>query len=679
MDFHSTKGPSTCERDPIENLTSIFNRIYPLQDQIEHAWKRLVFGEKDSLQFDCVRQEIAESWLRSMDGEVPYDRDPLINKTNPAALRGILKENQSLISVVKSTLCTDFALFRKHTGFCVYLSDRNSILLFCMSNKEDHHSIDHIGLNLSEQTIGTNSHSLSILLDQPFLITSKENFNIHLQEVSVTVSVPIHSDGEEVIGALTFAYSRNNNWSLTNVDNFRAMISFQIGLVNRIEKELRKADQISSLYSVVCSFCYDSLILVNKSGQIQKMNSLAERLLGASEKVYQGKVITKVLGKAQPFLEAIKENKPLTNYSIHFMSQGREKDCNIQVIPCELVNGSFIRLSQQNTSSVNVSKSDSNSLNALYTFSDILGDSPKLINIKKLAEKYALTPHNIMLLGESGTGKELFAHAIHNTSFPEGPFISINCAALPRGLIESELFGYEGGSFTGADPKGRAGKLELADGGTLFLDEIGDMPLEFQPILLRVLESKRLMRIGGSRYIASRFRVISATNQNIQELVAQKKFREDLYYRLSSLKLVIPALRGRGKDIIMLARHFVRMQCEEYNLPIPKIDVDVYKALLSHDWPGNIRELQNTIGTALSLTENGVITVKDLPPEINTYDDEQSHKNMGQKSLEKAEKQVIIDALTKTGYNLKQAAATLGISRTTLYKKLRIYDIDGKN
>ena len=215
----------------------------------------------------------------------------------------------------------------------------------------------------------------------------------------------------------------------------------------------------------------------------------------------------------------------------------------------------------------------------------------------------------------------------------------------------------------------------MADGGTLFLDEIGDMPIELQPILLRVLEDKRVMRIGGSRYIPTNFRIIAATNKDISELIAKNLFRKDLYYRLSSLKVLIPSLKERGKDILLLTRHFIRKQCQEYNLPMPAIGPGVDKALMSYAWPGNIRELRNIIGTAFILAEREVIKMSDLPPEVLNHCPDLNHPN-ALKSLNEIEEQAIRDTMINTGYNTRKAALALGVSRTTLYQKLKKFDIN---
>ncbi len=315
-----------------------------------------------------------------------------------------------------------------------------------------------------------------------------------------------------------------------------------------------------------------------------------------------------------------------------------------------------------------------NNLNALYQFSDILGSSKEIDKAKKTAAKIAPRYGNVLLIGESGTGKELFAHSIHQEYRPKGPFIAINCASIPEGLIESELFGYEGGSFTGANKSGNPGKLEIADGGTLFLDEIGDMPLKLQPCLLRVLEDKRIMRIGGNKYISADFRVISATNKDLYGLIKQNKFREDLYYRLTAFEIIIPTLKNRGMDIIELAQYFLEKHSLKMGKAIPVLSDEVKQRLLQYDWPGNVRQLQNAIFHALSMSESDRITSAHLPRFIIEHNEA---KNLRRKlpTLNELEKEAIMGAMVYANNNIINAAEMLGISKATLYRRLKEYNI----
>ncbi len=312
-----------------------------------------------------------------------------------------------------------------------------------------------------------------------------------------------------------------------------------------------------------------------------------------------------------------------------------------------------------------------------YTLESIIGESPAIRTLKNDALKATANSFPVLITGESGTGKELFAQAIHHASCRRlYPFVRINCAAVPKELIESELFGYERGAFTGAKAEGKPGKFEIAHRGTMFLDEIGDMPLEMQAKLLRVLEEKEFERLGGTRVIRSDFRVIAATNENLDDLVAQQKFRTDLYYRLNVIRLHIPPLRERRGDISTLAGHLLKKMAQEATFSEVTLDPEAVKILLSYDWPGNVRELINVLERALSSLEGDTINVCDLPfhlwrsrmkaPEypFSCLKDEQMN----------AEKRAIIKALSDTR-NKADAARKLGIHRTLLYKKMKKYQI----
>ncbi len=313
-----------------------------------------------------------------------------------------------------------------------------------------------------------------------------------------------------------------------------------------------------------------------------------------------------------------------------------------------------------------------------YTLDSIVGISDSLRSLKKEAQRAAAGRLPVLISGESGTGKELFAQGIHHAS-PRRlhPFVRINCAAIPKDLLESELFGYEQGAFTGASSGGKPGKFELAHRGTLFLDEIGELPLDMQPKLLRVLEEKELERVGGTRMINVDFRLIAATNQNLETMLSEGRFRKDLYYRLSVIPLHIPPLRERQEDIVPLVRHILeRITQDEYGRSL-NIHEQTEEVLKSYPWPGNARELNNVLeGIAFSL-EGDTIYPHHLPFQL--YRTPRTPIEAAPYSLEKArkraEKEAIGMALAATGNNKAAAATLLGIHRTLLYKKMRRYGI----
>jgi PAS domain S-box-containing protein len=314
-----------------------------------------------------------------------------------------------------------------------------------------------------------------------------------------------------------------------------------------------------------------------------------------------------------------------------------------------------------------------------YTFDSIAGDSDTIRFLKKEALKAAATNLPVLITGESGTGKELFAQAIHNAS-PRRlhPFVRINCAAIPRELMESELFGYDRGAFTGATYKGKPGKFELAHRGTLFLDEIGDLPLEMQPKLLRVLEEKEIERVGGTSIIRVDFRLIAASNQNLESMMTAGRFRKDLFYRLNVVSLNIRPLRERPDDIVPLSRHMLKQLAVDYSLPTIKADPKTEAVLIKHDWPGNCRELYNVLERTVSSLEGNIIGPTDLPMQL--YSGEKKSMTLSGLSLKdvqgNAERDAILSVLASTNNNKAKAARLLGIHRTLLYKKIRKYDID---
>ncbi len=311
---------------------------------------------------------------------------------------------------------------------------------------------------------------------------------------------------------------------------------------------------------------------------------------------------------------------------------------------------------------------------ARYTMDSIIGMSDPMRELKRESLKAAATHLPVLITGESGTGKELFAQAIHHASARRlHPFVRINCAAIPRDLMESELFGYEQGAFTGALSKGKPGKFELAHHGTVFLDEIGDLPLDMQPKLLRVLEEKEFERVGGNSVIPVDFRLIAATNQNLEQMVDDRRFRRDLFYRLNVIPLRVPALRERKEDIILLARHVLDQILADAPGLYVKIDASSENMLQSHDWPGNVRELSNVLERIVSSLDGGTIEPRHLPFPLSSFPKETfASKDLNlREALLRAEVDTLRSALVLAKNNKARAARLLGIHRTQLYKKMR--------
>lgn len=313
---------------------------------------------------------------------------------------------------------------------------------------------------------------------------------------------------------------------------------------------------------------------------------------------------------------------------------------------------------------------------SLLTFADLVAESPAMKAAIAQARKAAANLSPVLLQGESGTGKELFAQAIHNASpRADGPFIVIDCSALPRELIESELFGYVEGTFTGSSKGGRPGKFELASGGTVLLDEIGEMPLDLQTRLLRVLQCRAVTRLGSSTAVPVDLMIIASTNKDLRREVANRRFRQDLYYRLNIVSISIPPLRSRPEDVPALARHFTRKIGLRMGRPGVALSDEALDLLTRYDWPGNVRELENTIERAYNLLEGDSIDPSHLPDEIRFHAAAGAGAVSSSPTLKlaDAEKDLIVAALQRAGGNRAQAAKLLGISRSTLYEKLRTH------
>ncbi|MGD8283882.1 MAG: sigma 54-interacting transcriptional regulator [Desulfobacterales bacterium] len=449
-------------------------------------------------------------------------------------------------------------------------------------------------------------------------------------------------------------------------------------------------DQLEN-YKLIFDSIYNGVMVTDADGYITHFNKPYGRFLGLEPEAQIGKHCTDVIENTRMHLVA-KTGKPEINQSHRIKGQNMV----VQRIPI-WKDGEVIAVFGQVTfkdikdvtklanqlslleSKVKLYEEELINLRSTrYTFDSIIGASQSMAILKKEALNAAANQFPVLITGDSGTGKELFAQAIHHASTRKlYPFVRINCSAIPKDLLESELFGYAEGAFTGAKSDGKPGKFEIANHGTVFLDEIGDLPFEMQPKLLRVVEDKEFERVGGTRVIRSDFRVIAATNQDLEDLVANGRFRKDLFYRLNVIRLHIPPLRERRDDIMPLVCSMLQQMAQEAALSEIKMGLEAEKALQKYDWPGNVRELLNVLERALSSTDADTIRLSDLPFYLQCSPKDASQKS--QSSMKevhaRAEKEAILYALKETENNKAQAAKILGIHRTLLYKKMNKYRI----
>lgn len=436
---------------------------------------------------------------------------------------------------------------------------------------------------------------------------------------------------------------------------------------------------------------HDGACVTNADGVITHFNRPYGRFLGVDPEAQVGRHITEVVentrmhivartGKAEMNESQSIKGQNMLVQRIPIKENGRVVAVYGQVIFKDVKDvGRLAQKLSELQSRVRLYQKELNSLRSTrYTFESIIGSSDPMLRLKSEAMKAASTHLAVLITGESGTGKELFAQSIHNgSSRREKPFIRLNCAAIPKDLLESELFGYDKGAFTGAKASGKPGKFELAHTGSIFLDEIGDLPFEMQPKLLRALEEKEFERVGGNRLIHSDFRLIAASNQNLEEMVARGEFRSDLYYRLNVVPLHIPPLRERGSDVLLLARHILQQIAEETPGRNASLTPAAEALLQKHSWPGNVRELNNVLERTLATCEDDRITPADLPFYLhkNQLPITTEQHSLLKDVVAKAEKNAIVEALKITDYNKVRAAEILGIHRTLLYKKISRYQI----
>lgn len=386
------------------------------------------------------------------------------------------------------------------------------------------------------------------------------------------------------------------------------------------------------------------------------------------------------LPKNQRFWSIVNESRKVNSCNLSLSTCGKYIDVIVSTDTYDQPALNFKGIIIFFTTSKRVSTQISNKMGnrAILTFANIIGKSPIIKSAVQKAKLLANTDSNVMILGESGVGKDIFAQAIHNTSLRRNkPFIAVNCGALPRDLIASELFGYNSGAFTGASRQGNIGKFELANGGTIFLDEIGDLSLDLQVTLLRVVENKQFMRLGGNKLIDIDVKIICATNANISELIHQKRFREDLYYRLSTMQLNIPPLRERDEDIVLLAEHFIQTVSNRIGrTDNMRLSDEAKKLLLKLPWQGNVRELQNLMECIVQLYPESIIQTRHILDNINPYSREYEQTVSAvdvpvmQKQRKLLTEEKIRAALEACGNNRSEAARYLGIARKTLYRNM---------
>lgn len=608
-----------------------------------------------------VRGIIYDSWLRCREARQDPERLEL-ERLSLEEFDDIQKRDRQLVSVAQPVL---EALTPAGNFGRLYLCSREGVGLYSTYAQEAGKRPRFLrgGSGQGEKSILDGAASMCLRLRQEVEISGPEHWHVALHG-SHCMASPIFDKHQHLVGVLSMYAGR---------DVFHPSIKSMMRLaVELITDRLQLHEQLA-MQDALLAGVEGGAILLDADGGILDLNATAREWLGLRSQG-QGRNIGDFLASPQPCLTEMKKRFPFRQRDMT-LTRNRpetgERRFTASFYPAGESGGLLLLRAAH---SAGESEALQVGVRAAFTFDDIAGSSAGREHAVRLAERMAGADAPVLLLGESGTGKELFAQAMHNASARRAkPFVVVNCGALPRELVQAELFGYEEGAFTGARKKGNMGKFELADGGTIFLDEIGDMPLDAQASLLRLTQNGEVLRLGGRRAVSVNARVIAATNKDLPALMAAGLFREDLYFRLSALTLRIPPLRERKEDIRELAKRFLAgMAAANPKAARHTFSEGALSALEGYAWPGNIRQLKNVVEQACCLAAGAVIRAEDLLlPATPATPKPYSGSEAAPPAAPLPERRVLEEALQRSGGNVKKAAALLRVSRYTLYNKMK--------
>lgn len=650
---------------------------------IYKVWEQYV--KEGKLEKKALRDFITDSWIRSKS----YGVDPFTEKVkidlNEKEIQQKYEKFKPLLKTAKPFMDSLYKIVG-NSGLLVRLTDKDGYVLECIGDMNLAHEYGSLniykGCNVKEEVIGTNAIGTALYTQKPIQVIGAEHFCKQYHGWSSS-ACPIKNDNEEILGILSMTgpYEKVHPHTLGMIVASAEAIENQLKL-DPINKQLELA--IKHFYAIMESIS-EGLICVNKEGIITDINLFARKLLSLKEKDILGQSIKKILCEdySDRISRAIKRGRKFEEEEIYFkLKRGKKLLCIATITPINdpstnKLEGVVITFKEAKVIHSLVNKIVG--AKARFKFSDILGNSERIREVIKLAKKCTMHDTTVLLNGESGTGKELFAQSIHNASSRRNkPFIFLNCGAIPRELVASELFGYVEGAFTGAKRGGHPGKFELADEGTIFLDEIGDMPLDAQTNLLRVLETREVVRVGGHEVIPVDVRVIAATHKDLEKEVELGNFRQDLYYRLNVMPIKIPPLRERKEDIRLFIDYFIKKYSSKMDKEIKSINDSFYRGMMSYNWPGNVRELQNVMQQIINIAEDGeVLSYKYLPNYMKSTGMTES-LGISNKllSLEEVERITIEKTIREVDRNIALASRILGISRSSLYRKIYKYELE---
>lgn len=636
-------------------------------------------------------QEHDEIIKRSHERSKSYgvDKDTVISKKilKGEEVSSNIKNNSVLLKVAAPFIKILYD-FLRDSGFFIVLTDKDGCILNKIGDIKILSAANEMnmvmGAYMDEKSIGTNAMGIAIKENMPIQVSATEHFITAYHRWTCSAA-PIHDAKGDIIGTLNLT----GNSDKVHPHTLGLVVAAVRSIENQMKSDSANKQSVETyqyLNTIMDSVAF-GIFAVDKEGTLKNINRIACEIIGFEKDDIINQSIGNISSNWKNILDEIKSGSELLDEEVVISNKGTNEKYNFNAYPIKDEDKKIIGMvvSLKHIQNVYNLVNKYTGMQARYTFENIIGKSKRIKDIIEYSKDIASSPSTILISGESGTGKEILAQALHSfSSRKNNGFVAINCGAIPSNLIESELFGYADGAFTGAKRGGNPGKFELANGGTLFLDEIGEMALDMQVRLLRVLQEGCITRVGGNKYINVDVRIIAATNRNLLNEVKAGRFREDLYYRISVIPIIIPALRERKEDIQLLTNHFLNIKALKLNKGIPEIDSELYEKMSNYDWPGNIRELENFVENMVNLNGKTTFPINISPAlEFKKIANEAEDKNTGTLEvndeflcpLEELEKKAIINCIRKFDSNITKCAQTLAISRNTLYLKMKKYNI----
>jgi sigma-54 dependent transcriptional regulator, acetoin dehydrogenase operon transcriptional activator AcoR len=663
-------------------------------EEMKAAWEQFV-GDGRLPEEHLIRQEVMQSWIRSKEMGLDPHAPKLAIKI-PVRMLSVLRDECRNFLETALPFMEFLKNAVKGTEFILVLTNRSAVVLELFGDeailKKAHENNYVPGCSRAEEDVGTNAICLANLEQKPIQLTGAEHWNSRHHNWSCA-SAPVFFPEGVFIGCVTLSGESTHAHRHT----LGMVISAAEAISERMrEREARRqCSHADVMLSSVLTSISDAIVTVDYAGIVTNMNPAASKMLGVSSSETIGKNMVELFPENPELINVLNPNKDVTTLEVS--PKGSRGRANFVITRSIMQNNNAVQgaiLTIRERREFLDTVRNVSGFNAVFTFDDIIGTSPVLMAQVELSRVTASKSSRILITGETGTGKELFAQAIHNCSpRRKGPFVALNCAAIPRELLESELFGYKGGAFTGASKSGQIGKLELADGGTIFLDEINQMPVDLQSKLLRVLQEGFITRVGDSKPMRVDLRVIAATNEDLYAKSRDGSFRQDLYFRLSVVEVNLPPLRERVEDIPLLAGYLLKKLATKLNEREIVLSKEAADYLCRYPWPGNIRELENVLEMAVIICDGTAVEpchlsqrVKaaygalsdtkptalspNVAPVVAMY-----HTDRVTHPLRDVEIDVIRSKMQELRGNVAEVARMLGISRSTIYRRMKEHDI----